>query len=101
MPRWHVWLRTTTTGAAGSGSSPAPSAQPRLQSTAVLNRTRAASLVSPDGARLGGLRRSGGRGEPVERLRREPVERLDAELEVLGLRVLELRVREAAEGLDE
>src|SRR5215218_7825446 len=52
------------------------------------------SVVAPGWA----LRRG---GEPVERLRREAVERPDAQLEVLGLRVLELRVREAAQGLDE
>src|SRR5215218_2214732 len=51
------------------------------------------SVVAPGWA----LRR--GR-EPVERLRREAVERPDARLEVLRLRVLELRVREAAQGLD-
>jgi hypothetical protein len=45
--------------------------------------------------RAGRLRRRG------ERLRRQPVERLHGELEVLLLRVLELRVREAAEALDE
>ena len=44
---------------------------------------------------------SGRRGRPGERLRRQAVERLDGELEVLGLRVLELRVAEAAEALDE
>ena len=40
-------------------------------------------------------------GDPVDGLRREPVERGDRELEVLLPRVLELRVREAAEALDE
>src|SRR5581483_73719 len=39
--------------------------------------------------------------EPGERLGREAVERLHGELEVLRLRVLELRVRQAAEALDE
>src|SRR6185503_19224919 len=42
------------------------------------------------------------RGRDVrDRLRGEAIERGDRELEVLGLRVLELRVREAAEALDE
>jgi hypothetical protein len=40
-------------------------------------------------------------GELFDRLRREAVECLDGELEVLRLRVLELRVREASEALDE
>src|SRR3712207_7167006 len=35
------------------------------------------------------------------RLRREPVERLHGELQVLRPRVLELRMREAAQALDE
>ena len=39
--------------------------------------------------------------DPVDRLRREPVERLHGELEVLRPRVLELRVREPAQALDE
>ena len=43
-----------------------------------------------------------GRGcQPVDRLRCEAVERLNGELEVLFLRVLELRVREPAQALDE
>ena len=45
--------------------------------------------------------RSGRGGEPLDRLRREPVERLDRQLEVLRLRVLERRVRQAAQALDE
>jgi peroxiredoxin len=40
-------------------------------------------------------------GEFLDRLRREAVECLDGELEVLQFRVLELRVRQAAEALDE
>ena len=40
-------------------------------------------------------------GQPRDRLRRQPVERVDGQLEVLLLRVLEPRVREAAEALDE
>ena len=40
-------------------------------------------------------------GDPGDRLRGEAVERLDGQLEVLRLRVLQLRVREAAERLDE
>ena len=46
-------------------------------------------------------RRDGSAGKPGERARRKAVKRLNGELEVLGLRVLELRVREAAEALHE
>src|SRR5215218_10268696 len=40
-------------------------------------------------------------GHPGDRLRGEPVESRDRQLEVLGLRVLELGVRETAQALDE
>ena len=45
--------------------------------------------------------RSRSRTKPRQRLRRQAVERLHRQLEVLGLRVLELRVREPAQALDE
>src|SRR4029450_12299212 len=41
------------------------------------------------------------RSEPTDRLRRQTIEGLHRELEVLFLRVLELRMRQASEALDE
>ena len=46
-------------------------------------------------------RRARSAGEPGDRLRCEPVERLDRLGQVLALRVLELRVRETPQALDE
>src|SRR5262245_53206278 len=66
--------------------------------TLEMSHVTAAPSTSPAAIALGLLLRI---GDPCDRAVREPVERLHGEREVLLARVLELRVRKAAQALDE
>ena len=101
VARRATWSRSRSRG---SGSCATRSSRPDRRRAAGAELSRVwAGLSRPSGVRATPPPAQGDETchRPGERLRRQPVERRDRELEVLALRVLELRVREAAQALDE